>query len=514
VVEAGGSQADPGWNLDRVDQRSRTPDRRYTWMSTGAGVTAYVVDTGIRASHYDLVGRVLPGVETVGDGRGTADCNGHGTHVAGILGGTKWGVAKNVRLVPVRVLGCSGRGSTSGVIAGLDWVTARNAGPGSKRAVVNMSLGAGVSEALDEAVARSIAQGVTYVIAAGNDGGNACHIQSPARVSATTSAITVGATTRTDARAAWSNLGGCVRLFAPGDGVTSAWHTADGATQTLSGTSMAAPHVAGAAALLLEQHLLSPRQVRDRLEGLATTGAVTDAGPGSPNRLLYTLPFGHDPVGSIDGVVGQQTNMIAIRGWTIDHDVPTIHTQVHVYIDGPAGSGARGVAMLANVARPDVGAAYHHAGNAHGYSWSIGGVTPGSHTLYIYAVNAGGPGGNPLLGTREVHVPAADTGTPVGAFADAVAEGNGGARIRGWALDPDVPDKPLAVHVYVDGWAGSGAPGVALTAGVARGDVGAHGFDTTIGLGRGTHTLYAYAINAPGTTGHNPLLGTRDVYIP
>ncbi|QBR93948.1 S8 family peptidase [Nocardioides euryhalodurans] len=281
-VTVAATQSPATWGLDRIDQRNRPLTNSYTYDRTGQGVTAYIIDTGIRASHNQFGGRVTAGATAINDGRGSSDCNGHGTHVAGTVGGSVHGVAKQVTLVPVRVLDCNGSGSTSGVIAGVDWVTGNHtSGP----AVANMSLGGGVSTTLDNAVSRSISDGVTYAVAAGNESTNACN-GSPARVGA---ALTVGSTTSTDARSSFSNYGSCVDLFAPGSSITSAWWTSNTATNTISGTSMAAPHVAGAAALYLQGHPgASPSTVSSAIVGGSTTGVVTNAGSGSPNRLLYS----------------------------------------------------------------------------------------------------------------------------------------------------------------------------------------------------------------------------------
>jgi len=275
------TQSPATWGLDRIDQRNLPLNNSYTYNFTGAGVHAYIIDTGIRVSHQQFAGRTGNGFTSINDGQGTNDCNGHGTHVSGTVGGTTYGVAKGVTLHPVRVLSCSGSGSNSGVIAGVDWVTNNHASP----AVANMSLGGGISSALDTAVNNSINSGVTYAIAAGNSNANACNF-SPARVA---NALTVGSTTNTDARSSFSNFGTCVDIFAPGSSITSSWNTSDTATNTISGTSMATPHVAGVAALYLQQFGGSPAAVAAGLINAATTGVVGNPGSGSPNRLLHSL---------------------------------------------------------------------------------------------------------------------------------------------------------------------------------------------------------------------------------
>jgi subtilisin family serine protease len=272
------TQTGATWGIDRIDQTDRPLSGTYTYTATASNVTAYIIDTGIKYSHNDFGGRASYGYDAVGTGG--VDCNGHGTHVAGTVGGTTYGVAKLVKLVGVRVLNCSGSGTTAGVIAGVNWVT-QNA---KKPAVANMSLGGGVSTTLDNAVASSISSGVTYALAAGNSSANACN-SSPSRVA---SAITVGATTSTDAKASYSNYGTCLDLFAPGSSITSDWYSSNTATNTISGTSMASPHVAGAAALVLSANpAFTPAQVRDNLVSRATAGKVTSPGTGSPNRLLF-----------------------------------------------------------------------------------------------------------------------------------------------------------------------------------------------------------------------------------
>ncbi|WP_461026689.1 S8 family peptidase [Streptomyces sparsus] len=278
-VTASATQSNPpSWGLDRIDQPNLPLNNSYTYPdSAGSGVTAYIIDTGIRHSHSDFGGRASFGFDAFG-GNGN-DGNGHGTHVAGTVGGNAYGVAKKASLVSVRVLDNAGSGTITGVVAGVDWVT-QNA---RKPAVANMSLGGGANSTLDQAVRNSIASGVTYAVAAGNDNSNASGY-SPARVA---EAITVGSTTRTDARSSFSNYGSIVDIFAPGSDITAPWIGSDSATRTISGTSMASPHVAGAAALLLgENPSATPSQVGSALNSAAATGKVGNPGSGSPNRLL------------------------------------------------------------------------------------------------------------------------------------------------------------------------------------------------------------------------------------
>lgn len=281
AAQADATQTNAPWGLDRIDQRNLPLNSTYIYTPTGAGVHAYIIDTGIRTTHTQFTGRIGAGYTAISDANGTSDCNGHGTHVAGTVGGSTYGVAKGVTLHPVRVLDCSGSGSTSGVIAGINWVTANRITP----AVANMSLGGGTSTTLDQAVRNSVAAGVTYAVAAGNETQDACNT-SPAR---TAEALTVGASTSADARASFSNYGTCLDIFAPGNAILSAYYSSDTATATLSGTSMASPHVAGAAAVYLAANpSASPAQVAQALIDNATLNKITSPGTGSPNRLLYT----------------------------------------------------------------------------------------------------------------------------------------------------------------------------------------------------------------------------------
>ncbi len=297
------AQKNATWGLDRIDQAGLPLNKSFTYTASGKGVHVYIVDTGIRSDHKDFSGRLGDGVNTSDDpkqppaglldpifealfGRKenpndpTNDCNGHGTHVAGTVGGTEWGVAKASTLHAVRVLNCEGAGSNSTVIAGLDWI-AKNA---KTPAVVNMSLGGGASKAIDDAVEGLIKKGITVVVAAGNDNKDACQ-SSPARAKP---AITVAASDNKDARASFSNYGSCTDIFAPGKDITSAWMTGSSATKTISGTSMASPHVAGAVALLLEQDpKRKPSDIEKLLLSKASGGKISDS-KGSPNKLLFT----------------------------------------------------------------------------------------------------------------------------------------------------------------------------------------------------------------------------------
>jgi subtilisin family serine protease len=326
----------PSWGLDRIDQRNLPLNASYTYPTTATNVHAYIIDTGVLITHNTFGGRASHGRDTVSEDNDSTDCHGHGTHVAGTVGGSQYGVAKGVRVHGVRVLSCSGSGTTTDIVQGIDWVTQNAIRP----AVANMSLGGGANTALDNAVANSIASGITYAIAAGNSNANACNY-SPARVG---TAITAGATQSNDARSSFSNFGTCLDIFAPGSSITSAWYTSTTATNTISGTSMASPHVAGVAALILSANpTWSPAQVRNEMVADATSGVVSSPGTGSPNLLLF-VDNGTTPPPPPGTTVFSDTFETSL-GWTTNPNGTDTATTGQWQRGDPAGTSSSGVTL-------------------------------------------------------------------------------------------------------------------------------------------------------------------------
>ncbi|MFZ9879635.1 MAG: S8 family serine peptidase, partial [Candidatus Nanopelagicaceae bacterium] len=287
IASISATQSGATWGIDRIDQRSLPLNGNFTYTKNGQNVLAYIVDTGVLGSHNEFTGRMSDsGYTAIADGGGTVDCNGHGTHVAGTVAGSTFGVAKNATIVPVRVLDCGGSGSWSGVVAGLQWIVDNH--PLGALGVVNMSLGGGANSSVDDAVTSVVLKGINVVVAAGNSTANACN-SSPARAPL---AITVAASTSTDSLASYSNFGSCVDIIAPGTSITSAWYTGNNATATLQGTSMASPHVAGAMALILEGNSLSTADATNILLSRATLNRVSLStraiNAATPNRLLFS----------------------------------------------------------------------------------------------------------------------------------------------------------------------------------------------------------------------------------
>lgn len=364
-VAANVTQQPAPWGLDRIDQAELPLGGDYRYEGDGGGARVYVIDTGVLIEHQDFGGRASAGFSAIDDGRGSSDCNGHGTHVAGTAAGTRYGVAKGAQVVAVRVLGCDGSGTIAGVIAGVDWVTANAVLP----AVANMSLGGGASPSLNQAVARSIESGVVYAVAAGNDNADACG-SSPA---STPAAITVGASARDDSRAWFSNYGPCVDLFAPGLDIVAPWYTSSVDTATISGTSMATPHVAGAIARYLAANpSADPAAVRDTLVENGAFGRLSDPGPGSPNVLLqagFINPAGDNQSPQVqllapnDGQTLAGTTTLRAAA-TDDRGAPAIELR----IDGqPIAIGTGTVS----------------------YDWVTGAVADGPHFLEVVAIDGG-----------------------------------------------------------------------------------------------------------------------------
>ncbi|REF96410.1 subtilisin family serine protease [Asanoa ferruginea] len=417
TVHAFGTQTNPpSWGLDRIDQRNLPLNQSYTYPNTASNVHAYIIDTGIRTTHQQFGGRAVSGFDAV-DGGAADDCNGHGTHVSGTVGGSAYGVAKGVQLVAVRVLNCQGSGTNAQVVGGIDWVTANAIKP----AVANMSLGGGANTAIDNAVNSAINSGVTFAIAAGNGNTlgvrqNACNY-SPARVP---NAITVGATQNNDAAASFSNFGTCVDILAPGVNITSSWSTNDTATNTISGTSMATPHVAGAAALVLSANpTWSNQQVRDYLVNNSTPNVVTNPGTGTPNRLLFVVNDGTPPANDFGVSVAPTAGSVAPGGSA----TATVSTSTT--------SGSAQSVSLAASGLPSGATA----------SFSPASVTSGGSSTLTIATSASTPPGNYPVSVNGTGA----SGTRSATYTLTVTGGTGGSCSGTNGTDVNIPDAGAAV---------------------------------------------------------------------
>ena len=383
VVTKSTDQAPVTWGLNRIDDRALPMDGNYSYATTGAGVTAYIIDSGVTATTTEFGDRVSSGYDAI-DGGDATDCDGHGTHVAGTVGSSTYGVAKGVDLVAVRVLDCNGSGTWSGVIAGVDWVTGVHAA--GAPAVANMSLGGGASSAVDDAVTKSIADGVTYAVAAGNgnkagQAQDACNY-SPARIP---NALTTGATDKTDTKASWSNYGTCLDLFAPGVGITST--TQEGGTATWSGTSMASPHVAGVVALYLETSpTASPAEVATVITSRATPNLVLNEGTGSPDLLLFSLLTA--PTEPAPGNTAPSVSVTApVAGSTVSGTVPVSATATD------SDGSVQEVEFFLGAA----GTPFHsdtNAADGWGFDWDSTSVANGAHTITALATDDAGATGS------------------------------------------------------------------------------------------------------------------------
>ncbi len=468
VAHLDATQPNPTWGLDRIDQRALPLDNSYTYNQTGAGVDVYCLDTGIRLTHVDFGGRAVTGYDAITPGGNASDGNGHGTHTAGTIGGSTYGVAKAVSLIAVRVLDDTGHGTYAQVIAGVDWVTGDHT---TAPAVANMSLGGPVDAALDQAVRNSIADGVIYCVSAGNLSVDAS-TQSPADVA---EALTVGATNSSDGFAFFSNYGSIVDVQAPGVNVMSDYNTSDIATTLMSGTSMAAPHVAGAAALYLEVNpTATPAAVHDAIIGNSTTGVITGLPVGTANRLPYSIVSTSPPVVPEPPVLSSPANGAA--GVTLP-----------VGLAWNASFGATSYRVQVSTSSSFTTTAYDQAGIS-STSVSVSGLSP--LTLYYWRVNATNAAGT----SNWSSVRNFTTGTGLGPAAPTLVSPANGAR--------NVPRSPTLIWNASAGaatyrvqvcWDSSFNTNVYDRAGITS--------TSTVVTGLGGRTLHYWRVNATNANG-------------
>ena len=499
AVTVSETQRNAPWGLDRIDQQALPLSTTYTPAGTGQGIRVYVVDTGILASHVDFGGRVTAGWTFKADGLGSSDCNGHGTHVAGVIGGTVHGVAKSATLIPVRALACDGSGLYSDIIAGLDWIAGQHR-PGTP-AVVNLSVGGPTSSVLDAAVQSIISNGMPAIVAAGNSATDAC-FTSPARTSA---AITVAASDSSDRQASFSNFGKCVDLYAPGVGISSTWHTTTTATASLGGTSMATPHVAGAAALLLSKNpALTPAQVAEKIVTSGATGKVTGAATGTPNRLLYIEPS-YPAAGAFSPQAPfRQLDTRNGTGGTTGPVAPG--ATIRVPVTGRGGIPATGVSAVAiNVTATSptsFGNITVHAGGTTAPGTSNLNFTPGDTTPNLVI--------SPVANDGTIALTNNSSGT-VHLIADTSGYYTAGTPSTPGAFSSQAPFRQLDTRNGTGGTTGPVAPGATIRVPVTgRGGIPATGVSAvainvtaTSPTSFGNITVHAGGTTAPGTSNLN-----------